>query len=351
MKLQQRLALHYGGVVAVALAVLGGLLFHEFITEERLRTALPPERQSEVMWGDATEVVVYSTIPAILILGWWLTRRSLLPLTALAKRVERTDVGSLRQPIPRTMNGDEVDRLAAAFNTMATRIEGSFQQIREFTLHASHELKTPLTVMRAEVETVLARAHGSPHAEIEALHRIVDEIDRLTRIVNGLSLLTRADAGEVRLDSLPLALGDLVREGADDARILAEPHHITVQLQSCPDVTIVGDRHRLRQMLLNLIDNAVKYNREGGLVTLRLDTSGAWAEIEVSNTGEEIPEELRARMFERFVRGERARQVAGEGCGLGLAIVEWVVQAHGGTIQVASGPERTAILIRLPVVR
>ena len=92
MKLQRRLALHYGGVVLVALAVLGGLLFHEFITEERLRTALPPERQSEVTWGDATEVLVYSTIPAILLAGWWLTRRSLLPLSELAQRVERIDV-------------------------------------------------------------------------------------------------------------------------------------------------------------------------------------------------------------------------------------------------------------------
>lgn len=349
MRLRQRLALHYGAVVAIALTLLGGLVYHELATEERLRAVLPPDRQDEAGWGDTTEIVVYSLIPFILVAGWWLTRRSLQPLTTLAQTVEGIDVESLREPIERTGNGDEVDRLAGAFNTMAARLDRSFQQIREFTLHASHELKTPLTVMRVELETAVAQAAGCPPSIRESLLSSCEEVDRLTKIVDALTLLTRADAGLVKLEQRPVALAELVRESFEDAQILAEPLEVSVSLLECAEVTITGDRHRLRQVLLNLVDNAAKYNSSGGTITIALRRTGSFAEIEVVNTGDAIPASLQPHVFDRFVRGEEARRRAIDGSGLGLTLAQWVVHAHGGTIELTSRPARTAVVVRLPL--
>lgn len=348
MRLQARVALHYLGVVAVALALLTGLLYHEYVTEERLRDALPEDRKSEVTWGDETEALVYSVIPILLLTGWWLTRRSLTPLVDLTRRVEGIDLGSLGEPIARTGNGDEVDRLAAAFNVMAARLQASFQQIREFTLNASHELKTPLTVMRAQVETTLAASGPNP-AQREPLAQILEEIDRLGRIVDGLSFLTRADAGELRLSNERVSLSDLVREGVEDARILAEPRRIRVTLMEGPEVIVSGDRHRLRQVILNLIDNAVKYNADGGDIGLAVTANATHARLEVTNTGLTIPDELRKRIFERFVRGERSRELAIEGAGLGLPIVQRIVHAHGGDVEIGSGDGLTRAVVTLPL--
>src|SRR6185436_16879382 len=140
----------------------------------------------------------------------------------LARTVERMDVDSLRQPLARSGNGDEVDRLAAAFNTMAERLHRSFQQVREFTLYASHELKTPLTVMRAELESSLRDAGRCPSPVRESLHSLSEEVVRLTSIVDTLTLLAKADAGELRLERRPVPFGELVRESFEDAQILAE---------------------------------------------------------------------------------------------------------------------------------
>jgi len=350
VRLRQRLALHYGAVVVVALSLLSGLIYHEFRTEERLRRFLPPERQAEAEWGDTTELVVYSMIPFILVAGWWLTRRSLHPLTTFARTVEQVDVESLRQPIERTGNGDEVDRLASAFNTMAERLGRSFQEIREFTLHASHELKTPLTVMRAELETALLDAENGPARHRECLNSLSDEVDRLTKIVDALTLLRKADAGQVSLEHEPVRLKELIEESYEDAKILAEPHRVKASLSECADLTVVGDRHRLRQLLLNLVDNAVKYNVPDGTVSLGLRRAGDLAEIEIVNTGDGIPPSLQPRVFDRFVRGDEARRNAIDGCGLGLTIARWLAHAHHGTIELVSAPGRTKAVVRLPLL-
>ena len=341
MTLRQRLALRYGAVVLVALALLAGLTYHEFATERRLRELLGPAHQAEGNWGEWAEVYVYAMIPLILLGGWWLTRRSLLPLSKFAKAVERTHVENLREPLPRTGNGDEVDRLAEAFNVMAARLDQSFQQIRDFTLHASHELKTPLTVMHGELETAIRSQDSYTPQQRECLHSLLDEVQRLTKIVDALTLLSRADSGQLQLDRQPVRLAELVRESYEDALILAESNNVQVTLTDCADVVVQGDRHRLRQLLLNLVDNALKYNHDGGRVTLALRHSNNSAEIEISNTGEGIPPDLQPRLFERFVRGEQARKHAIDGCGLGLPIARWIAQAHGGTIQLSSEPGKT----------
>jgi len=350
MTLYQRLALHYGAVVLVALLLLGGLTYHEFATEKRLRAMLPAEQQHEAEWGEAAEVLVYAMIPVILVAGWWLTRRSLRPLSTLAKSVERIHADNLRETLPRSGNGDQVDRLTEAFNAMTGRLDESIQQIREFTLHASHELKTPLTVMRGELETALRQAESYTPQQQECMHSLLDEAQRLTGIVDALTLLTKADAGQVSLAREPVRLAELMRESFEDAQILAESNDVHVTLAECADAVVVGDRHRLRQLLLNLVDNAVKYNRPGGSVAMSLRNRDGSAEIEIVNTGDGIPAALQPRVFDRFVRGDDARHKAVDGCGLGLTIAQWIAHAHAGSIQLSSERGKaTSTIVRLPL--
>ena len=211
----------------------------------------------------------------------------------------------LRDPLPRTGNGDELDRLTEVFNGMLARLDDSFNRTREFTLHASHELKTPLTILCGETETGL-RDESLSAAERERAASLLDELRRLARIVDGLTLLAKADAGQVALKLEPVRLDELVRDNFADAQILAEPHGIQVELAACEEITVRGDRHRLRQLLLNLADNAVKYNQPQGRVTMSLRRAGGTAEFTIANTGAGIPPEVLPRVFDRFYRGDPA---------------------------------------------
>ena len=230
-------------------------------------------------------------------------RRALAPLEALTQAVERIHERNLHGRLPRTGNGDEVDRLTEVFNAMTARLDQSFERIREFTLHASHELKTPLTVMQGELETAW-REETLDDAQRERLLSQLDEVQRLAKIVDGLSLLTKADAGQISLGLEPVRMLDIVREAVEDAQHLAQGQKVQVGLGASEDVIVRGDRHRLRQLLLNLTDNAIKYNRADGSVTVSLRRVGASAELVVANTGPGIPRELQSRVFDRFFRAD-----------------------------------------------
>lgn len=231
---------------------------------------------------------------------------------------------------------------------MTQRLDGSFQRIREFTLHASHELKTPLTVLRGELEATL----GDP--ALPTVHRDrcatqLEEVERLTQIVDALTLLTKADAGQIQLACEPVRLDELLRDAFADAQILALPRKIQVTLGALDPVTVSGDRNRLRQLLLNLADNAVKHNQPGGTVNLTLRADKERAALIIANTGPDVPAEQQARVFDRFFRGDTARNPGVDGCGLGLSIAQWIVHAHHGTIQFASEPGKvTTLTISLP---
>ena len=352
MTLRRRLGLRYSVVVAVCLLCLGGLTYHEFVREPRMLKALGVQEPPGNELGEFAEVMLYAAVPVTFACGWWLVRKSLTPIDELAQGVERFHVENLRQRLPRTHNRDEVDRLAVAFNAMAARLEQSIQQIREFTLHASHELKTPLTVMRAQLETVMREAEKLPPEHREWMHGQLDEIQRLAKLVDGLTLLTKAEAGQLTLERNAVPLGELVGECFDDALILAESQGIHVELPECQDAAVLGDRHRLRQVLLNLADNAVKYNVRDGRIVMTLRRRGDGAEFEITNTGTGLRPELQARVFDRFVRGGEARRKSVEGCGLGLTICEWIVREHGGTIQVQSTlGQATTFTVRLPLAQ
>ena len=366
MRIRTRLTLWYAAVMFASLALMGVLSHHEFVREFDLYRTQDrdhgadrggerrggPERGRGGHYAEMARIILWGGVPAALLAlagGWWLTRRALAPLEVLASAVERTHERNLRQQLPRAGNGDEVDRLTEVFNGMTARLDQSFQRIREFTLHASHELKTPLTVMQGELETA-CREEALPDAQRERLLSQLDEVQRLGKIVDGLSLLTKADAGQVQLALEPVAMDALVREAVEDAQHLAHGRSLEISLTACDAVCVRGDRHRLRQVLLNLTDNAVKYNEPGGSVTVALRGVEDVAEIVVSNTGPGVPKELQARVFDRFFRGDASHGTAVEGCGLGLSIVQWIVRAHGGTIRIESAERGlTTVRVCLPL--
>ena len=346
MTIRARLNLWYSVILCgVALAVVAAASYHEFVIENR------PHHHGEKGWeqidsSDLIDILTWTVTPAIVlgvVGGWWLTRKALAPLARLTAAAEKIHERNLSEQLPRNRNGDELDRLTEVFNAMTTRLNGSFQRIREFTLHASHELKTPLTILRGELESAL---HDEPpdSAQKDRLASQIDEIERLTKIVDALTLLTKADAGQNALKFEPLRLDELVRESLADAKILAQPHNIAVQLDACDEMTVTGDRHRLRQLLLNLADNAVKYNRPGGTVTLSLQRAGKFAGLQIKNTGAGLSPELQPRVFERFFRGDASHASTTEGCGLGLSIAQWIVTAHRGEIHFSSEPDKLTVV-------
>lgn len=347
MKIRTRLTFWYAAILIVSLIVMGAGVYQE-ISEMLHRDH--SRRVTERALNEAGEMVFDVGLPAVLLGllgGWLLTRKALAPVTALTEAVERKHDGNLRERLPSSGNGDELDRLTEVFNAMTSRLDGSFQRIREFTLHASHELKTPLTVMRGELETALLNENLSAN-ERERLASQLDEVERLAKIVDGLTLLTKADTGQIKMNFEPVRLDELVRESVADARILAQPEAIQVNLSQCEEVVIPGDRNRLRQMLLNLTDNAVKYNEPNGSVNLALTQVDGFAELKIENTGAGVAPELQPRVFERFFRGDASHSCEIEGCGLGLSIAQWIVMAHHGEIQFVSKPRQlTTVTVKL----
>ena len=353
MTIRTRLNLWYSAVLCgVALTVVAAALYHEFFVERHHHHHQEDQEDETTLdSGDLVDILTWTVVPAVVLGlagGWWLTRRALAPVTALTQAVEKIHDHNLAEPLTRTGNGDELDRLTEVFNAMTARLDGAFQRIREFTLHASHELKTPLTVLHGEIETEL-NGEQLPPAQREKMLGQLDEIQRLTRIVDGLNLLTKADAGQVELKFAPLALDEIVNDVFADAQILARPANLSVNLAACEKISVSGDRHRLRQLLLNLADNAVKHNRPGGAVEFSLRRAGAVAELKITNDGKGIPPEILPRVFERFYRGDAAHNSATDGCGLGLSIAEWIARAHHGDIRIASAADRTTVTIRLPL--
>ena len=349
MTLRTRLTLWYAGVLTVSLLIIGLGTYREIDEQLRHEHRRAP---TEHALSEAGEMIFQVGLPAVvlgLLGGWWLTRRALSPVARLSEAIKKIHERNLRAPLPRTGNGDEIDQLAKVFNDTLARLDDSFSRIREFTLHASHELKTPLTVLCGEAETAL-RDESLSAAEQERAASLLDELRRLARIVDGLTLLAKADAGQVVLKLEPLRLDELVREIHADAQILAEPQGIKVKLGSCEEIPLRGDRPRLRQLLLNLADNAVKYNQPQGRVTMSLQRVDNVAQFTIANTGAGIPPEVLPRVFDRFYRGDAAHNNEVDGCGLGLSIAKWIASAHNGTIQIESAPSKlTTVTVRLPL--
>jgi signal transduction histidine kinase len=357
MTIRRRLTLWFAGVLVMSLFAMGAISYYGLVIEPKNKarlSAADPEAKVDPPGEELLEALAWSGVPALILGlggGWWLMRRALAPVTALTHAAQQINEHNLNKPLARSGNGDELDRLTEVFNLMTERLHQSFQRIREFTLHASHELKTPLTVMHGELETALQGETLSPEQRAR-LESEIDEVQRLSRIVDGLTLLTKADTGQITLARDAVQLDELVREACADAQSLGRPHDITVSLRNCEPTTVLGDRHRLRQLLLNLTDNAVKYNQPKGSVILALGRAGVSAEVSIANTGPGINPELLSRVFDPFFRGDASHSQTIEGCGLGLSIARWIATAHAGVIEITSRPgELTTAMLRLPVYK
>jgi len=349
--IRTRLTLWIGGILLLSLAVLSGVLHYEWVEQQHLLRQQNTEPESA--WSETGEIVIGYGLPTMLFLllgSWLLLGKSLAPISALTAAAERIDISNLKERLPLAGRGDELDRLTVVFNNMVTRLDESFTQIREFTLNASHELKTPLTVIRAETETAL-RDSATPPAQREIFANQLDQVAHLTKIVDSLTLLSKADTGQLTLALESVRLDELVRASFADAQLLAWPGGITVELKACDEATVRGDPHRLKQLLLNLTDNAIKYNQSHGRVEIEFVRGSRSVVLRITNTGPGIAPEQLPRVFDRFYRGDPAHGTSVEGSGLGLAIAQWIVKAHGGEIQIASIMNReTIVTVTLPLL-
>ena len=294
-------------------------------------------------------VAVPVALAVSLAAGWFLAGRALRPVDAITLAAQRIAAGDLSQRLTMPTAADEIGRLAGTFNNMIGRLDASFRQIRQFTSDASHELRTPLTVMKGETELVLRRPRP-----VEDYHTVLEsnleEIDRMTRIVEELLFLSRADMGEVKMESKPVALEALVEDIHRQATLLGQDRHIDVVLGTIRPASVQGDELRLRELLLNLVENAVKYSYPNGKVEISLVTNGQQAIVSVTDQGIGIAPEDRPKIFNRFYRTDDARSHTKKGTGLGLAICAWIVEVHKGRINVDSKVgQGSAFTVTLPL--
>jgi two-component system OmpR family sensor kinase len=283
--------------------------------------------------------------------GWFLAGWALRPVDAITLAAQRIAGGDLSQRLTMPTTADEIGRLAATFNDMIGRLDTSFRQIRQFTSDASHELRTPLTVMKGETELVLRRPRPIEDYQ-SVLESNLEEIDRMTHIVDELLFLSRADMGEVKLESLPVALESLVEDIHRQAMLLGQDRNVEVFLGTVMPAVVQGDELRLRELLLNLVENAVKYSHPGGKVEIALLTDEQHARLSVTDQGIGIAPEDQRRIFDRFYRTDVARAHTKKGTGLGLAICEWIAEAHHGHIDVKSTVGHgSTFTVTLPLAR
>lgn len=270
--------------------------------------------------------------------------RPLGDITTVARQITRAD--DLSRRVPHSNRTDEIGELARAFNQTLERLERLFRSQQRFLADVSHELRTPLTSVRGNLD--LMSRFGRYDAE--SMSVIQDEMERMSRLLGDLLLLARADSGGLPLQHEPVELDNVLFEVYRQVRRIEKP--VAVELTAVDQATILGDEDRLKQLVLNMVDNGIKYTPPGGVVKLKLSKDDFWAQITISDTGVGIPAEDIPHIFERFYRVDKARGRAQGGSGLGLAIAKWVTQAHGGHIQVDSVVgQGTTFRIHLPLYR
>jgi len=288
---------------------------------------------------------------AVAALGAWIMAgRALAPVRAATETAASIKAGALNMRLPAATAADEIGRLTSVLNEMLERLEQSFHQAGRFAADASHELRTPLTIMSGEIDVLLARKKLDAETAV-GLVSLQEEIARLNRITEHLMLLARFDAGNEMEIRESLNLSDLVTEACDDAEFLTSAHRLRLETSIAPNIKVIGDPSQLRRVLLNLLDNACKFNIPGGYIRCLLLTNEEQALLTVSNTGEGIRPELRPRIFERFFRADKARVKAGHG--LGLSLCREIMRAHTGEIKLKedTGDGLTAFVVMLPLNR
>lgn len=289
------------------------------------------------------------TIGAAVAGGYWLMRRALKPVGEITQSAERITSRNLGERLPELRTGDELEQLSVSLNRMISRLEESFLYVSRFTADASHELRTPLTILRGELEAAVEQRPLAPELR-ETIGSALEETERLSRIVESLMAISRLDAGEARMERDILDLAELATSTTEQMRLLAEDKDIALRCESEEQVCIEGDRARLKQVIVNLVDNAIKYTPAGGLVGVKVRATNSRAMLEVNDNGVGIPAEALPHIFERFYRVDKARSRQMGGAGLGLSIIKAIVTAHGGQVRVESVEGKgSRFLVELPI--
>lgn len=316
-----------------------------------VRLAVSEEPLWDVFWDMVSILGIGLPIVVLLIgiTGYAVAGRAIRPVEAMAQRASRISAEHLNERLVIVNPDDELGRLGTAFNETLARLETSFEQLRRFTADASHELRTPLTAIRSVGEVALQNPGDAPYYR-EMIGSMLEEVDRLTRLVESLLTISRADAGNIQLQKSPLSVLDLAKESAAMLDVLAEEKDQTIAVSGDASVTVNADRLILRQALINLIHNAVKYSHEGGAIQVDVHAVNRAAVIEVRDSGPGIAPEHADKIFQRFYRVDKARSRAEGGAGLGLSIVKWAVSAHGGKVELSrDSSSGCTFIIQLPL--
>ncbi len=350
-----------GGQIHYATFTSGGHSFRLYVTPLDLPPNLKREGYGgllEVFQNETTYTTVEHTVLVTLLLGiplgllialflgWWIARAALRPINRISRTVQSIgDSKDLSQRLSFVGRNDEVGRLASTFDGMMDRLERVFETQKRFIADASHELRTPLTAIRGNADLMRIAPPEDREIAISAIRR---EAERMTRLVSDLLLLAETDVAEQDLQRSRVDLDELVIDVYRNVQLIADGR-VDVILDETEPVCVEGDADRLKQLFLNLSDNAVKFTPAGGTVSMGVSREGSEARVFISDSGIGIAPEEQAAIFQRFYRVERSRSMRGSG--LGLAICAWIAQAHGGRLTVSSEPNKgSTFTVYLPLV-
>jgi two-component system, OmpR family, sensor kinase len=303
--------------------------------------AHPLEEEYEVLERFRNALLI--AVPVVLILaglgGYFLARKSLSPVASMTRSAAQIGAANLNERLPVKNDKDELGNLAVVFNLMLERLENSFEQQRRFMADASHELRTPLAIVQGESEVALSRADRSQGELRESLEVVSDESKRLTKIVEDLFTLARADAGQFTTNFRDLYLDEVLSDCVRKVKVLADRKNLSLEI-SAEEFLMTGDEPLLHRLFINLLDNAIKYNRDAGKVAVVGKKSSDGYQILITDTGKGISPEEQNKIFERFYRADKARGRSGDtansGAGLGLSIAQWIAEIHHGKIELSS---------------
>ena len=294
-------------------------------------------RTLDAALGRYRDLLLLLALPSLLAtaLGsWWLSGIALAPLTRLAGAAREIDVSTLERRLPTRGAQDELDDVARAFNGTLERLEHSVAEMRQFSAALAHELRTPLAALRGEIELALRVAGTEEQRRVLASQ--IEELDKLTRLIDQVLTLARAEAGQIPLTFAPVNVSDLAASLVEQLEPVAQARGIDLRCERAGPVVAAADVGWLQRLILNLLDNAIKFTQEGGRVLLRVSADGGSARIEVSDTGIGMSPEQAGHAFERFYQADASRSAPNEGVGLGLSLVKWIVDRHHGTIAIDS---------------
>jgi heavy metal sensor kinase len=293
-------------------------------------------------------ISIPTSISVTIVVGYFMAKKALRPVDQIRRAAVKISSSNLDEKIDIAGRRDELGRLAETFNAMIGRLKDAFQRVNQFSIDVSHELKTPLTILKGETEVALRKEREKDDYQKLLLSNL-EEIDRMSCIIDDLLLLSKADTKDIKLNIEEIALRDLIMGVCMNMKVVADKKEVVLQTGEMEDLRVKGDELKLRRMILNIVENGIKYSQTGGKVIVSSYVNDGYAQIDVKDEGIGISEQDIKYVFDRFFRADRSRKRE-SGSGLGLSISRWIAEAHKGSIEVKSQPAQGSIFtIKLPI--